>query len=262
MLMSIRIAHAKMDEDGKVAGPIEGDQTGKEIQVANFYQNDSIYLLICRDIAMADRAATYAEQIARDDDYGYSQPNRWTGYRSIIANGRRVRGTSGSFDCASVVLTAYILAGLDIPPDGYTGDLKQRFEATGLFDVYQGSQYTNTDAYARRGCLYLRPKTGLRGGHVFMALDDGNGVFPDSGSVPERSASDCPVIGRIVVDGVKRWCNVRSGAGTETAIIGRANKDAEYDLLGSEDDWYMINYYGQIGYIHGDLASEIMEGNV
>ena len=263
--MSIKIAHAKMDEDGKIAGPIKGDQTGKEIQVASFYQNDSVYLLICRDAVMADRAATYGEQIARDDDYGYSQApdKRWSGYRSIVANGGRVRGTGGSFDCATLVLTAYILAGLNIPPEGYTGDIRQRLEATGMFDIYQGAKYTDTDTYARRGCLYLRPKTSARGGHVFMALEDGAGELP---TLPVESSSlatnDRPVIGRIVVDGVKRWCNVRSGAGTEHAIIGRANKDAEYDLLGSEDDWYMINYDGQIGYIHGNLASEIMEGNV
>lgn len=253
--MSIKIVHAKMDENGRTDGPIVGDQTGKEIFSERFYLNDSKYLLICRDRSIAARALQFMIQIAEDDAYGYSQGSkaRWSGYKSIVANGLRVEGGSGSFDCASIIITAYILAGLKIKPEGYTGSMLSTFKATGMFDIYEGAPYTTSDEYAQAGCLYLRPKTSTRGGHVFMAMQDGSG---------ELSATEEPVVGKIIVDEIKKWCNVRSGPSREHTIIGRANKNDTYDVYGVEEDWYRIDYNGSVGYIFGALASEIMEGNV
>ncbi|MPM78873.1 hypothetical protein SDC9_125888 [bioreactor metagenome] len=254
--MIIQIVHAKMDENGKIDGPLVGDQTGKEILTQNFYLNDSTYLLICRDKQMAKRAADFAVQIARDDHYGYSQGSekRWTGHKAIIAHGG-IDGAEGSFDCATLMFTVYILAGLKIKPDGYTGNLVQKFEATGMFTVLNGSPYTASDDYAEVGALYVRPKTSARGGHVFMALGAGS----KAGKALEQNED---VIGQIVVDGIKKWCNVHGGAGLECPIIGRAYLNDVYDIIGVEDGWYKIDYKGAVGYIFGDLVSEKLAGNV
>ena len=173
--MSIKIVHARMDENGKIDGPLVGDQTGKEILEERFYLNDSVYLLICKDADLAERALEYAIQIANDNNYGYSQGKtaRLSGLKSILANGGVVQGGSGSFDCATFVLACYYLAGLPIKTNGYTGNLRETLEASGMFDVYKGAPYIASDAYARRGSLYLRPKTSDRGGHVFMVAQDG-----------------------------------------------------------------------------------------
>lgn len=263
--MSIRVIHAKMDENGKTDGLIVGDQTGKEIFDEPFYLNDSVYLLICKDKAMATRALSFMIQIARDNAYGYSQGDvaRWSGYKAILANGGRVDGASGSFDCATVIISAYIFAGLKIAPQGYTGSMLNQFKATGMFAIYQGAPYTTSEKYARVGCLYLRPKTTERGGHVFMAMSDGSlDADQVSDDVDILSAGGEPVRGRIRVDGIKKWCNVRSGSGLETKIVGRAYLNDEYDVLGVDEGWYRINYKGSVAYIYGDLVSEILEGNV
>ncbi len=255
--MAIQIVHAKMDENGKVDGPLVGDQTGKEILAQNFYLNDSTYLLICKDKQMAKRAADFAVQIARDDHYGYSQDSvkRWSGYRAIAVNGGEVEGEEGSFDCATLIFTAYILAGLKIKPDGYTGNLVQKFEATGMFTVLKGSPYIDSEDYAEVGALYVRPKTSARGGHVFMALGTGS-----KASKPQTSGE--AVLCKIVVDGIKKWCNVRGGAGLECPIIGKAYLNDVFDVFSVEDGWYRINYKGAVGYIFGDLVSEKVAGNV
>lgn len=65
---------------------------------------------------MADKAATYMEEIAANDDFGYSQPNRWTGYQAIINNGRKVKGAKGDFDCSSLILSCYILQAYPLQP--------------------------------------------------------------------------------------------------------------------------------------------------
>ena len=266
--MSIKAIHAKMNEKKTTTGGLPGDQTGKEIFSEPFYLNDSKYLLICRDKDMAARALAFAIEIANNDAFGYSQDKdeRWSGFKSIMANGGRVDGASGSFDCASFIITVYILAGLKIKPDGYTGSMRSQFKATGMFDIYQGSPYTTSSDYAKAGCLYLRPKTSTRGGHVFMAMQDGSNTASDEdneGTDTPESADGQPVVMRIRVDEIKEWCNVRnSPVIAKDNIIGHAYKNDEYDVLGVEDEWYRINYKGRVAYIYYNLVSEIMEGNV
>ncbi len=262
--MGIKIVHAKMNELRTTTGGKVGDQTGKEISSEPFYLNDSKYLLICRDPAMAARALSFMVQIAENNAFGYSQDSgeRWSGYKSIVANGWRVDGAGGSFDCASAIITAYILAGLRIAPEGYTGSMYSQFKATGLFDIYKGAPYTTSDAYAKAGCLYLRPKTSKRGGHVFMAMQDGSRDASGEETNELESAAGQPVLVRIRVDEIKEWCNVRKGPSTNDDIIGHAYKDDEYDVLGVDEEWYRINYNGVVGFIYGGLASEIRPGNV
>ena len=236
--MSIKIVHAKMDENGKTDGPLVGDQTGKEIFEEPWYHNDSVYLLICKDAAMAERALSYMLQIARDDNYGYSQGSvaRWSGYHAIVANGGRVAGGRGSFDCASVIIAAYIFAGLKIKPQGYTGSMLATFKATGMFDIYQGAPYTSSSKYARRGCLYLRPKTAARGGHVYMAMQDGSLSAAVTPAVSEADQIDPPYVlslGRV---------NVRKSAGLSGKVIYIASKGeklpfGEYDW---DTGWYAV----------------------
>ena len=253
--MSIQIGHAVMDELGKTIGLTPGDQTGKEITLATWYAKNKAgrvwkYYLECTDTDMAERAARYMEQICRDDSFGYSQgkTQRLDGYHSIVANGNVVSGAGGDFDCSSLVISCYILAGLNISAAGYTGDLRARFMTSGKFKSYSDASHLSSDNLATRGGVYLRD------GHVLMALEDGSGASSSPG-VSEK------VVGRIRVDEINKWCNVRSGPGMEYTIIGRANKNDEYDVYGVEEGWYRINYKGNVGFIFGDLASEIMEGN-
>ena len=255
--MNIRIGHAVMDELGKTIGATPGDQTGKEIAISTWYAKNKAgrvwkYYLECTDSAMAERAAQYMEQICADDAFGYSQgkTQRWDGYRSIQANDGVVSGARGDFDCSTLVISCYILAGLDMAPDGYTGNMRAKLIATGKFKSYSDSAHISTDKLAKRGGIYLR------NGHTLMALEDSGGA---SGEV---DASDLTIVGKIIVDEINKWCNVRSGPGLEYTIIGKAKKNDTYNIYGAVEDWYQIDYNGSIGYLYGDLASEILPGNV
>lgn len=255
--MSIRIGHAVMDELGKTIGATPGDQTGKEITISTWYVKNSAgrawkYYLECTDSAMAERAARYMEQICAYSAFGYSQDKvrRWDGYRIIVANRGAVVGAYGGFDCSSLVISCYILAGLNLKQDGYTGNLRAKLLATGNFKSYSDSAHINSDKLAKRGGIYLR------NGHVLMALEDGNGASGKS------ETSDLRIVGEIIVDEINKWCNVRSGPGLEYTIIGRAKKNDTYFVYGVVEDWYQIDYNGSVGYIFGDLASEVLPGNV
>jgi len=255
--MNIKIGHAVMDELGKTIGATPGDQTGKEITISTWYAKNSAgrvwqYYLECTDSAMAERAAEFMEQICTDRAFGYSQDKvrRWDGYRSIQVNGGLDSGARGDFDCSTLVISCYIFAGLKMTPDGYTGDMRSKLLATGKFQSYSDSAHISSDKLAKRGGIYLR------NGHTLMALENGGGA---SGTT---EASDLRIVGKIIVDEINKWCNVRSGPGLEYTIIGRAKKNDTYSVYGVVEDWYQVDYNASVGYIFGDLASEVLPGNV
>lgn len=255
--MNIQIGHAVMDELGKTIGATPGDQTGKEIVIGTWYAKNKSgrvwkHYLECTDSVMAERAAQYMEQICADNAFGYTQDKvrRWDGYRSIKANGGAVFGAHGDFDCSTLVISCYILAGLNMDPDGYTGDMRAKLLATGKFKSYSDSAHIGTDKLAKRGSIYLRS------GHTLMALEDGSGASGLS------ELSDLNEVGEIIVDEINKWCNVRSGPGLEYTIIGRAKKNDTYSVYGVVENWYQIDYNGSVGYLYGDLASEVLHGNV
>lgn len=177
-----KIVEAYSDENGKARGGQRGDQSGKEIRVREFYIRDggfSVYLE-CTDPLLAEAAAFNAQLIAEDSSFGYNQDDRWRGYKEIISGGSIDEAETGDFDCSSLCVAAYILAGLDMKPEGYTGNLERLFLETGKFVAYKDAEHLNSSKLAKRGGMYLEPKK-----HVFMMLEDGS----DAGTVPPPAAS-------------------------------------------------------------------------
>lgn len=166
--MGIKIGHASIDERGKIAGGKTGDQTGKEICIRSWYSKPWNVYLECTDPILANKAASYMEQICADNNYGYDQDERLTGYNAIVANGGKVKGAKGEFDCSSLVSTCYRLAGLKISPSSTTRSIRANFMATGKFKLYLDPAHLTSDKYAKRGGIYLK-----EGSHVVMALEDG-----------------------------------------------------------------------------------------
>ncbi len=178
--MSIKVGHASIDENGKIAGGKVGDQTGKEICTRLWYGHNPAWnvYLECKDPKLAEQAAKLMEQICANNNFGYDQSQRLTGYNSIKKVGI-VKG-SGEFDCSSLVSVCYILAGLNLSPSNTTLSLRKALVATGKFNVYTAKQYTESDAFAKRGGIYL-----AEGSHVVMALENGAKYNPFP--VPSRN---------------------------------------------------------------------------
>ena len=170
----MRIGNAAADELGGIAGAAPGDQTGREICVREWYASPWDTVLRCRDAAMREKAAEYMEAICADAHFGYSQVNRWTGYESIRRNGGAVAGAAGDFDCSSLCLACYALAGMPFPVVyGYTGNMAALMCKTGLFDALTEPEYLTKPDALLRGDILLNTKS-----HAAMALDDGAGSYP------------------------------------------------------------------------------------
>lgn len=232
--MAVTIGHAVMDENGGIGvdGAIAGDQTGKEITTRKFYVRTNGWhtVLRCKDTGMADKAARYMRLICDDSSYGYSQPNRWTGYKSIekyikagysvetaIANG------GGDFDCSSLVISCYIFAGLNHTASGYTGSIVKSFMQTGKFEKFTDEKHINSDNYAKIGDVYVG------NGHTMMVLENGS----------EEPITVKPpyvlIIGGSVI--------IRKGAGTIYPKLGiTAHKGEKYPYFETDEDtgWYWI----------------------
>ncbi len=76
-------------------------------------------------------------------------------------------------------------------------------------------------------------------------------VTPPTSSLPEptpvvQTASYFTLTGSSV--------NIRSGAGTDFAVIGSADKGASYAVVGKTGNWYQTYYRGKTGYISASLG--------
>ncbi len=149
------IGQASSDEVNGVNGALSGNQTGVELNKKSWYSLPWHTYIECKDEEIAEKALSYLDQIVKNKDFGYSQKNRWSGLFSIIKNNKKVKGASGDFDCSSLVISAYILAGVQMAGEGNTSSLKKKLLATGLFTAYTSSSYIQSDRLAKKGSIFL-----------------------------------------------------------------------------------------------------------
>lgn len=174
------IGQASSDENNGITGAKKGDQTGSEINKKSWYSYPWNVYLECTDTDIAEAAASYMSQIINDDNYGYSQPRRWSGLNSILANNKKVKGGSGDFDCSSIIISCYILAGVNMSADGTTSTLKSKLLATGLFKAYTDAAHIGSGNAASKGGVYIGS------GHACMALDSGSSSSKTSTEIVKR----------------------------------------------------------------------------
>lgn len=182
----VKIGHASIDERSKASGGVAGDQTGKEVCIRTWYSCPWNVMLICTDTTIANKAAEYMKAICEDNDFGYDQGQRTTGYLAIVEAGGKVKAaTPGEFDCSSLVASCYKLAGLNVNVNCTTRNLRKALLNTGKFVAYTDSAHLDSDAYAQVGAVYLK-----EGRHVVMALESGS----------KASEAAKPVVSDIKID--------------------------------------------------------------
>jgi len=132
----VKIVHARIDENGQIMGGKAGDQTGKEVVKQDFYDADWHTVYRPKEVAIAKQMAKGAEAIAKNDHFGYSQSDRYTGYdesRKLNFDFSKVT-TPCAFDCSSMVMTLIRSAGIDIKRELFTWNMDAPMLATKQFD--------------------------------------------------------------------------------------------------------------------------------
>lgn len=231
----MKIIHAVADEHGKAHGGALGDQTGKEIREAEWYNKPWDCYLAPKDKVLGVLASNWAEQIA-EGNFGYNQDDRWSGYKSILENG--IDKATGDFDCSSLVISCYIFAGAKLKPTGYTGNLERILVESGLFTAYHDEHLLNPHL-ACQGGLYVRKNS-----HVCMCVECGSdfNFFPEETEGKRIKTKGSVRIRTKPVDGEK----VRTATNEVLTYVGT---DPETGWLILSDGNYITNNKRYIEYL-------------
>lgn len=243
--MAVRIGHAVMDENGEITGPLSGDQTGKEVTIAEWYAKNKkgvgwSHYLELKDASKREKLAQFIEAACANPKIGYSQDHRTALYDSM-KNGSSVDLASGDVDCTSLIFIGLKLAcGISVAI-GYSGNMASLLKATGQFNVYTDAAHLTTDRLAKRGGIYLR------NGHALTVLENGSGgVQTQEDYSSEADQIDPPYVlslGRV---------NVRAAAGVAgNKIIYTAHNGEKLPFGEIDEDtgWYGVETPKGMGFI-------------
>lgn len=256
--MAVGIAHAVMSENKNKYGEV-GDQLQTnssndrkgEIRLADWYNRSGGWdeYLECNDRELAMNAAAWAVKIANNKNYGYSQgggtkDGRWSGYKSIKSNG--FEKGKGNFDCSSLVLSCYVLAGCPkLQATGYTGNMSKFLMATGKFVKHTDAAHIKSAASAKIGGVYV-----AKGAHTMIVVSNA----PEPYEIVNDDAKPYVLVSGSV------W--VRKKASLNGAKILVARKGDKLTYLGATETdsagnkWYKVDTAKGIGYISAFAKSK------
>lgn len=170
----VKIAHASIDENGKISGGIAGDQTGKEVCIRSWYSKPWNAVIRFKSLDMQQKVADCMIRAANNVRIGYDQQDR----NSLLRYARNVGydpykvTTPCETDCSALVTLACIYAG--IPESALvvngnsatTSNIKSRLEATGKVEVFIGKDYTAKTENLLVGDILLS-----KGDHVAVVVE-------------------------------------------------------------------------------------------
>lgn len=134
-------AWASIGENGKAIGGKPGDQTGKEVKVANYYDFGQDKCIRFKEVTYGRRAGAYAKKLAKNENIGYNQNQRATLFQLASESGwnferlmNELNYKKVNCDCSSFVSTVINLAfGKRLVPCCTTSTLWNQCEKTGKF---------------------------------------------------------------------------------------------------------------------------------
>ena len=155
--MTVQIAMASHDENGRYSGGIAGDQTGQEVQIRNWYSRPWDVVIRARNSAVASRIAQAMEQAAMNPHIGYDQSQRVTLYQAAAEVNWNLSAimTFCECDCSSLVAVAINAAGIRVPKDLTTRNMREALAVTGQFLIFSGAEYTASQLLLQRGDILL-----------------------------------------------------------------------------------------------------------
>lgn len=189
--MAKYIAHASIDENGKISGGKAGDQTKKEVCIRTMYYKPWNCVIRIDNEAVRTQFANNMIDIANNENIGYDQGGRNT----LLAEARKVNFDFSKItvkcecDCSSAITTCllaaiFVVLGEVAYLEAYeimvesgncatTRTLRTRMKKLTMISVtvYTSTTYTSSTSKVLFGDIYLK-----EGSHVVCYIDDGNKV--------------------------------------------------------------------------------------
>lgn len=171
--MTVKIGHARHDENGKVKNGKAGDQTGKEVVITDWYLHAKKWVLLrCTDVDKREKIASAMERACKNSDIGYDQSQRYTLFNNVKDKKFDPSKTTKKVETDCSELTRVCIAyayGKDMTGELRTRYLPKTLVNTGRFKKYTSSKYCKSSDYLRRGDILCTPTKG----HVVVVLNDG-----------------------------------------------------------------------------------------
>lgn len=171
--MAVKIGHSSKDENGKFAGGIAGDSTGKEVCTRTWYNGGWNVLLRPKTTALAERSAKACEAGCANSKIGYDQNQRNTLYNKAKAVGYDLSKIKDACecDCSAFMHVCAIAGGANIAygSNGYTTrNIVAGLVNSGNYEKLTDSKYLTSDKYLMRGDILVK-----EGSHTVMVLSNG-----------------------------------------------------------------------------------------
>lgn len=255
--MAVLIGSARIAETGGINGT-KGDQTGKEVAVEKFYVH-RLGWIVLRPYSSADaeKMAKCMEGICANNNFGYGQATRLTGFNELQKVGfdpKKVK-TKCNIDCSEAIRACCWAAGIKIP-DIYTGNLVSVLTGTGKFKRITFTK----EADLKRGDVLCTK----RQGHTALVLSNGSNF--GSAAKPTTTPASGGTSGGL--NKLPKWegivtadaLNVRTWAGAnnskcsfsplyKNAKVGVCDSMKGPDKSGKIVDWYYIKHNGRYGFV-------------
>lgn len=163
----VTIGHAVSNENNKSSNGKPGDQkqnkdnTYGELLFQDWYISGGKRwdcVLRCKDNKKRKLIADDAIKAVRNEDIGYSQDDRYALYDDVKDEEFDCSKTDKAVDCdcSSLATVCSNYAGIPIPRDTYTGNMKTRYSNTKQFKIYTANKYVTKDNYLKVGDILLR----------------------------------------------------------------------------------------------------------
>lgn len=174
--MTVYVASARIDENGKAYGGKAGDQSGKEVSSQVWYDyeknNPGItwVLLRCVDPEKRKKIAKCMRDAYVNAFIGYDQHQRDSLYDAVKDKGFDVDTLEKAVecDCSSLVRVCACFAGIDCP-NFRTSNQASVLVKTGFFKKITDAKYTKSPDFLLEGDILVSSKQG----HTVVVLNDG-----------------------------------------------------------------------------------------
>lgn len=173
--MAVTIGHASIDENKNGRGGTAGDQNGREVYTANWYNGGWHTLIRPKTRELAEGMATACEAACGNPNIGYDMNQRntlRTAAKAAAWNLAKIT-TPCETDCSAFMTVCAEAAGVDMSGAYTSGNapttwnMVEKFASTGAFLVLKDSKYMTSSARVIRGDILVKD------GHVVMVLSDG-----------------------------------------------------------------------------------------
>lgn len=162
----VTLAHARCNELGTANGGKPGDQkqnkenTQGELLFEDWYVSGNKWDFVLRAKTKTTRRLIADDAIegVRNGNIGYSQENRYTLYDAAknVGFDCELVEKKVECDCSSFMTVCANYAGVAIPKDTSTHNMKSRYSATKDFKIYESNKYTLSSESLKTGDILVR----------------------------------------------------------------------------------------------------------